>query len=49
MRELGFGKSYIQSTLLIFLPKYFISFLRKQKHAHNFESEIFKTVQIRGR
>ena len=36
MRELEFGKSYIQSCLVILLPKYFISFLSKQKHAHNF-------------
>ena len=49
MRELEFGKYYIQSSLVILLPKYFTSFLRKQKHAHNFESEIFETVQIRGR
>ena len=30
MRELEFGKSYIQSCLVILLPKYFISFLSKQ-------------------
>ena len=36
MRELKFGKSYVQSCLVILLPKYFISFLNKQKHAHNF-------------
>ena len=35
-RELEFGKFYTQSCLVILLPKYFISFLSKQKHAHNF-------------
>ena len=36
MRELESGKSYIQSYLVILLPKYFVSFLSRQKHAHNF-------------